>query len=110
MEAKQNRGGGVGKKLLHKRSKTSLVKTNVFVSHPQLSDSKHKKRDGSAKGSLKPNLVRDIFERTLEALIRMHVYTRNDNGRCSHGRCCQFHVRWQEFERRSRLYSQALTC
>ena len=53
---------------------------------------------------LKPNLVRDIFERALELLKRMHGYTRND-----HGRCGQFHVRSHALESRSGFYSQALT-
>ena len=53
---------------------------------------------------LKPNLVRDIFERALEALKRMHAYTRSD-----HGRCGQFHDRSHALESRSGFYSQALT-
>ena len=54
--------------------------------------------------TLKPNLVRDIFERALEALKRMHAYTRSD-----HGRCGQFHDRSHALESRSGFYSQALT-
>ena len=54
--------------------------------------------------SLKPNLVRDIFERALEALKMMHAYTRND-----HGCCDQFHVLSHALESRSGFYSQVLT-
>ena len=53
---------------------------------------------------LKPNLVRDIFERAHEALKMIHAYTRN-----YHGCCGQFHVRSHALESRSGFYSQALT-
>ena len=52
----------------------------------------------------KPNLVRDILVRALEALKPTHAYIGND-----HGRCDQFHVRSHAFESRSRSFSQALT-
>ena len=54
--------------------------------------------------AIKPNLVREIFERALEALKRMHAYTRNDPGCCG-----QFHVRTHALESRSGFHSQALT-
>ena len=54
--------------------------------------------------ALKPNLVRDTFERALEALKMIHAYTRN-----YHGCCGQFHVRSHALESRSGFYSQALT-
>ena len=58
----------------------------------------------ASASTVQPNLVRDIFERALEALKMIHAYTRNH-----HGCCCQFHVRSHALESRSGFYSQALT-
>ena len=50
---------------------------------------------------LKPNFVRDIFERVLEAFKRTHAHMRND-----HSRCDQFRVRPHAFESRCGSYNK----